>query len=159
MDNPKLFTDFPPIKTESWESVIKTDLRGADYNKKLIWKTQDGFPVKPYYRAEDLNNKSILNSEPGLFPFIRGNKTSSNNWDVRFIIEVNDPSESNKKALYFLNRGVSSLGFSFSSAFFLKTIPSRELVSKLFEGIFLDCIEIGIHAGIHSLDFLKLLSE
>ena len=47
----KLFTEFPPVTTEQWEEVINKDLKGADYDKKLVWKTQEGFSVRPYYRA------------------------------------------------------------------------------------------------------------
>ena len=50
----KLFTEFPPVSTAAWEEVITKDLKGADYEKKLVWKTYDGFSVRPYYRAEDL---------------------------------------------------------------------------------------------------------
>ena len=34
----KLFTEFPPVSTEQWEEVIKADLKGADYERKLVWK-------------------------------------------------------------------------------------------------------------------------
>jgi methylmalonyl-CoA mutase len=159
MNKDKLFTEFDPVSTEAWEAVIKSDLRGADYDKKLIWKNQEGFPIKPYYRAEDLTNKSILHSSPGIFSFLRGYKTTSNAWAVRFSIEVDDPAEANRKALYFLNRGVNSLEFTFKTEFFSKVKPGPELISVLFQGIFLDCIEISFNAGIHSLDFLKLYSE
>ena len=159
MEKQKLFADFPPVSTEAWEAVIKTDLRGADYDKKLVWKSQEGFPVKPYYRAENLTNKSINNSEPGVFPFLRGNKTSANNWEVRFIIEVDDPVAANKKALHFLNRGVTSIEFLFNAHFFAKSKPGKELISTLFEGIYLDCIEINFNAGQHSLELIKLFRE
>lgn len=47
----KLFTEFPPVPTEKWEEVITADLKGADYERKLVWKTGEGFNVRPYYRA------------------------------------------------------------------------------------------------------------
>jgi methylmalonyl-CoA mutase len=159
IDKQKLFNEFPPISTQEWESVIKSDLRGADYDKKLIWKSQEGFPIKPYYRAEDLANKSLFQSSPGVFPFLRGNKTNANNWEVRFSIEVADPAEANQKALYFLNRGVSSLEFSFKPGFFEKSKLNQELISSLFQGIYLDSIEISFDAGSHSLALLELFIE
>ena len=32
----KLFAEFPPVSTEQWEEVITKDLKGADYEKKLV---------------------------------------------------------------------------------------------------------------------------
>lgn len=52
--NEKLFSEFPPVSTKDWEAKIAVDLKGADYEKKLIWKTNEGIKVRPYYRAEDL---------------------------------------------------------------------------------------------------------
>jgi methylmalonyl-CoA mutase len=49
----KLFADFPPVSTADWEAAIAKDLKGRD-PKTLVWKTEDGIDVKPYYRAEDL---------------------------------------------------------------------------------------------------------
>ncbi|PKP25942.1 MAG: methylmalonyl-CoA mutase small subunit, partial [Bacteroidetes bacterium HGW-Bacteroidetes-22] len=84
----KLFNEFPPVSTEAWEKVITEDLKGADYAKKLIWKTDEGLSIKPYYRAEDLANIPYTKSQPGEFPFIRGNKTNNNDWFVRQDINV-----------------------------------------------------------------------
>ena len=44
----KLFTEFPPVPTEKWEEVITADLKGADYERKLVWRTGEGFNVRPY---------------------------------------------------------------------------------------------------------------
>jgi methylmalonyl-CoA mutase len=49
-----MWEEFPPISTEEWEAAIRKDLKGADYAKKLIWQTEEGIAVKPYYRREDL---------------------------------------------------------------------------------------------------------
>lgn len=52
-DELRLMQEFPPVPTEEWEAAIRADLKGADYDKKLVWRTEDGIDVKPYYRAED----------------------------------------------------------------------------------------------------------
>ena len=49
-----LFSEFEKVSTQEWEKVIEKDLKGADYAKKLIWKTEENFSVKPYYRNEDI---------------------------------------------------------------------------------------------------------
>ena len=75
----KLFTEFPPVSTEQWEEVIKADLKGADYERKLVWKTPEGFNVRPYYRAENLAGLKFLGSEAGVFPYVRGTR-AHNRW-------------------------------------------------------------------------------
>ena len=70
--NEKLFQQFPEVSTQEWEAVIMKDLKGADYSKRLIWQTDEGFNVRPYYRAEDLVDISYLDALPNEFPSTRG---------------------------------------------------------------------------------------
>jgi len=106
-----LFSEFPPVSTEQWEGKIHADLKGADYEKKLVWKTIDGINVKPYYRAEDLKKLQYLKGFPGASPFIRGQKIDNNDWDIHQNIESEDPQLANKAALDAINRGATSIGF------------------------------------------------
>jgi len=113
MDNQsKLFSEFPPIDTSEWEARILSDLKGAEYEKKLIWKTDEGFDVKPYYRAGDLEGLEYLNILPGEFPFVRGNKTKNNAWLIHQDIETADPEEANRLGLDAIAKGADSLGFN-----------------------------------------------
>ena len=107
----KLFSEFPPVTTEQWEEVINADLKGADYEKKLVWKTMEGFNVRPYYRAENLASIKYLGSAPGQFPYARGVK-DNNNWLVRQTIEVDSPKAANARALDALMKGADSISFA-----------------------------------------------
>ena len=109
-----LFAEFPPVSTQQWMDKVTADLKGADFNKKLVWKTNEGFDVQPFYRAENMDEVSFLNSLPGEFPFVRGTKKTNNEWLVRQSIAVTDLAEANKKALNYLMRGVDSLAFVFN---------------------------------------------
>ena len=76
--NPRLLDDFPPVPTEVWENAIQVDLKGADYNKKLLWKTDEGITVRPYFRREDTKNlEPHIEPIPGAFPFVRGRGSQS----------------------------------------------------------------------------------
>ena len=33
----KLFSDFSPVSTEQWMEKVTADLKGADFEKKLVW--------------------------------------------------------------------------------------------------------------------------
>ena len=110
MEDNKLFNEFPPIPTEKWEEVINKDLKGADYEKKLVWRTIEGFKVKPYYRAEDLDNLEYLDSNPNQAPFTRGKHADNNVWDIRQDIKADTLEAANALALEALNRGANSIG-------------------------------------------------
>ncbi len=78
-DNPKpldLSAEFPPVSTEAWEALIAADLKGADYEKRLVWKTEEGIAVKPYYRQEE---SAWSRPGSGQFPFTRG---VSQSWEI-----------------------------------------------------------------------------
>ena len=113
----KLFTEFPPVPTEKWEEVITADLKGADYERKLVWKTGEGFNVRPYYRAENLEGIKFLGSQAGEFPYVRGTR-AHNRWRVHQTVSVVCPKEANAEALKILNAGVDSLGFCIASEAF-----------------------------------------
>src|SRR3954447_2052801 len=76
-----LAEDFPPVPTSDWEAAIQKDLKGADYEKKLVWRTDEGIAVRPYYRRENLAGlEQQLLAAPGSFPFVRG---SGKPWETR----------------------------------------------------------------------------
>ena len=119
----RLFSNFPPVSTEEWKGKIVADLKGADFDKKLVWRTQEGFDVQAFYRWEDIKDLDQLNSLPGEFPYLRGTKKEANLWLVRQDLVVTDVKEANKKALFLLDRGVESLSFK---------IDEKDLSDHLF---------------------------
>ncbi|MCF8334822.1 MAG: acyl-CoA mutase large subunit family protein, partial [Bacteroidales bacterium] len=141
----KLFSEFSPVPTEKWEEQIQKDLKGADYRKKLIWNTPEGFEVKPYYRSEDLENLNYLDTYPGDHPFTRGNDTKRNNWRIRQEVPVNnnDIKQANKKALDILMKGIDSLGFVFRHDYH----PTTKEIERLMDNIYAEAVEINFING------------
>ena len=133
----KLFEEFSPTTTEQWVEKITTDLKGAPFDKKLVWRTNEGFNVYPFYRLENVKDLKTINSLPGEFPYLRGNKKKDNTWFVRQDIKVSDPAEANKKALDVLNRGVDSLMFSLGHA-----EVDEQFIETLLAGILPQCVEL-----------------
>ena len=133
----KLFAEFPPVSTEQWEAVITTDLKGADYERKLVWKTAEGFNLRPYYRAEDLEGVEFLGSQAGEFPYVRGTH-ACNNWLIHQTVNVECPKAANQEALALLNAGVNSLGFCLCGA----GEVNAEFVDTLLDGICIPAVEL-----------------
>lgn len=105
----KLFDMFSPVTTEEWKAKITADLKGADFDRKLVWRTNEGFNVQPFYRREDLAGLPAIDTMPGEFPYLRGTR-DNNEWLVRQAVVGDTPEELNNHALHILNRGVESLG-------------------------------------------------
>ncbi len=151
----KLFEDFPDVSTEQWEAVIEKDLKGADYNKKLVWKTAEGFAVKPYYRAEDLKNISWMGVFPNQFPYVRGNNDVQNTWLVRQDIVVNDVAEANRCALEAIARGANAIGFHLE----LDKAYTADQISSLLNGIDRNKVEINLFNNKYHLPLLEMMSK
>ncbi len=132
----KLFSEFAPATTQEWKDKAVADLKGADYEKKLVWKTNEGFSVQPFYRQEDIASLATTAALPGEFPYVRGNKKDNNEWLIRQNIEVADFAEANAKARQAIERGATSVCFSIKGK-----MLSAEGIATLLEGI-CTCVEL-----------------
>ena len=138
--NKRLFNDFEKISSKAWKQKIQVDLKGADYNDTLIWKSQEGIDVKPFYSIEDLN-QSVSNSCNRL----------SLNWNIGQTIFVNDTIQSNLKALDAINRGAEALLF---------IIPNKEVSFHiLFQNIDLDTVQLQIQFQFLDSVYIKKLNS
>lgn len=147
-----LFDQFPPVLTEEWRAKVEADLKGAPFEKKLVWRTNEGFNVQPMYRAEDIAGLKTTDSLPGEFPYVRGTRTD-NDWFARQDIIASSPEEANRIALDVLNKGVTSLGFSIKEA-------SEEELKTLLAGIKIDAVELNFNVcPKKALTFAALLVD
>ena len=149
----KLFSDFKAPTTQEWLDKIQVDLKGADFQKKLVWRTNEGFNVQPFYSREDLLKLKTPDALPGEFPFVRGNKKDNNTWFVRQNISCDDAKEANAKALDILNKGVDSLGFNIPSE-----KVSADYIDTLLKDICAECVELNFNTcKCKSLELADLL--
>ena len=149
----KLFSEFQAPTTQEWLDKIEVDLKGADFQKRLVWRTNEGFNVQPFYRREDLKDLKAVDSLPGEFPFVRGNKKDNNLWFVRQDIKVEDAKAANAKALDVLNKGVDSLGFQIPG----KDV-SKELIATLLDGILPQYVELNFKTcQSHCVELAEIL--
>ena len=150
----KLFSEFEPVSTEAWIAKITADLKGVPFEKKLVWKTGEGFNANPFYRLEDLEGLKTTTSLPGEFPYVRGTK-KDNNWYVRQNIEVECCKAANEKALDILNKGVTSLGFVIKG-----DDVNAENIATLLNGICPECVELNFNTCLCKAEaLLSILVE
>ena len=131
----KLFDQFAPVTPEEWRAKAEVDLKGADFEKKMVWRTNEGFNAQPLYRSVDIADLKQTKSLPGEFPYVRGTR-HNNDWKVRQNIDVDDVQAANAKALEILNKGINSIGFHMHGG----DVDLKELL----KGIDLPACEINI---------------
>jgi len=149
-----LFSEFPPVSTTQWEEKIQQDLKGADYEKKLVWRTAEGFKVKPYYRAEDLDGiKEMVSSLPGKFPFLRGTVSETNDWAICQDIESADPEVANRSAHIAVSRGATALMLNAA------TVADARSLAIMLDGLDLNMVTLNFNSSPDYPGLFNLLKD
>ncbi|MDX2431667.1 MAG: methylmalonyl-CoA mutase family protein [Bacteroides sp.] len=131
----QLFKDFPEISTEAWRNKIEADLKGADFNRKLVWKTDEGIPVQPYYRSEDLATLNYLEYAGSLKPV----SSTPNGWLIcQDISPGKDYKEANSRIKLALKGGAQAIRIQLDKV----NKPGIEMLEKLLDGVPLGETEI-----------------
>jgi len=89
-------TEFNEISSAAWKQKIQADLKGADYNDTLLWHTNDGITVKPFYHQDE-------NIQPA--------NVTSNPWNIAQYILVTNAAEANQTAIDAVQKGAEALVF------------------------------------------------
>lgn len=134
-----LFEEFPTASPKQWKQQIQFDLKGADYNEKLIWKSAEGIDVKPFYTREDLKNQG---------EFLQNNTSK---WRIAESIYVADAKKSNQRALEKIAKGCEALTF---------VLPSEDIsIEVLLKDIILDEIPVFFKCEFLSEKFITTVSK
>jgi methylmalonyl-CoA mutase len=103
-----LFDQFLATSATAWKQKIQVDLKGADYNETLLWKSDEGITVKPFYTKEDRKNSNELNQK---FDF-----------NISQSIFINDEKTANTIAVNALKKGANAIEFVIEKEFDYKTV-------------------------------------
>ena len=98
-----LFNLFEDVSAKAWKQKIQSDLKGADYNETLIWKSLEGIDVKPFYHSEDFKK----------LPEVSNAKAC--NWNICEVVNEETCLDANQKALHALSHGAESIRFVLKS--------------------------------------------
>ena len=155
----KLFEEFPPVPPGDWEKEITKDLKGKDISS-LDWKPYEGFTVKPFYTAGDMDGLEYLaDAAPGEFPYVRGVEGGKNPWRIDERITAPTPGEANKLALNAIANGADSLTFICDvTGGTISGIPVKAAsdMSKLLKKIPLEEVAVNFMAGDGAAGILAL---
>ncbi len=104
-----LFTEFNALSPQAWDERIRKDLRDAPYDS-LLWKTSEGFTVKPFYTRHDLPQNRA--ARPDDFPYVRTSKNRDNCWEnVQVFYVRKDANPFIEEAAQALAKGATGVHF------------------------------------------------
>ncbi|HBK84226.1 MAG TPA: methylmalonyl-CoA mutase, partial [Flavobacterium sp.] len=135
-DENKLFNDFKFVSSKMWKQKIQFELNGADYNENLIWESNDGIKVKPFYHFDQNIQNLPVTTEATKFKILQQ-------------IYVYNVEKSNAKALNTIQRGADSIKFTIEN----KTIS----IENLLQNLPLDKVVCFFNLAFLSIDFIKKL--
>jgi len=131
MQKKSLFDEFSHVSAKAWKQKIQYDLRGSEYNEKLVWESPESLKVKPFYHSEDRGGQKI----PRIYhPAI---------WHIGQEIFVANTKKSSERAHFLLQNGVESLLFVIPS----EKIIIEELLTKI------DISSVAVHFNLQFLSF------
>ncbi|MCC6713433.1 MAG: acyl-CoA mutase large subunit family protein [Candidatus Dadabacteria bacterium] len=156
----KLFEEFPPVPPPDWEREIARDLKGKDVST-LDWRPYEGFAVKPFYTADDMDDLEYLaDALPGEFPYVRGVEGGRNPWRIDERITAPTPAEANGLAREAIANGADSLTFVCEvrdGAIYGIPLRTASDMSKLLKEIPLEGTAVNFRAGDGAAAVLALL--
>lgn len=134
----KLFNEFDSVSAKQWKQKIQFDLKGADYNDTLVWKTNEDISVKPFYHADDFKDHP------------EASNIETTVWKICQSIFVADVKKSNQKAVDAIERGAESIKF---------IIPSETVsINDLLENINSESTSLYFELQFLSESFVKQLT-
>jgi methylmalonyl-CoA mutase len=134
-----LFDEFNKVSSKQWKQKIQFDLKGADYNDTLIWKSNEDISVKPFYHSDDFKELPEVSN------------TKATQFSICQSIFVADVKKSNKKANNAIKHGAESIQF---------IIPLESIsINELLKNINLEIVPIYFELQFLSESFIKQLSE
>ncbi|MFT5753850.1 MAG: methylmalonyl-CoA mutase [Flavobacterium sp.] len=137
MDN-NLFSEFQKTTSKQWKQQIQFELKGADFNEKLVWESSEGIKVKPFYHNDEDNLTNNVQTKVSEFKILQN-------------IYVHNVEKSNLKTTDSLKRGAESIRFTIEN----ETISLESLLKNLpFENI-----SYYFNLKFISIDFVKKLTE
>ncbi|PKQ43661.1 methylmalonyl-CoA mutase family protein [Confluentibacter flavum] len=129
-----LFSDFNPVTKQQWMDKVNIDLKGEDFNRKLVWKHLNGIDFQPFYSAEDTLEYLTNTGE---------NARVLVNYRT---IHVLSAESGNKQALKAINEGVTGVIFD---------LKENVSVTKLLNKININELAVSFILNENAIGFVK----
>lgn len=159
---------FDPPTLSDWRAAVDRDLKGADFDRKLVTRTAEGLSIQPLYTAADVDGLPEP-AAPGEAPYVRG-ATAAAGWQVRQEYTAADPETVRAELLDDLDRGAEGVSIRLDRAFRLGSpetanvgrdgvaIATAADLAAVLQGVDLRATHLSIDAGGNTLAGLAMLA-
>ncbi len=149
-----LASGFEPATYEVWRQLVEKELKGADFDKRLVASTADGLRINPLYtRADEL--KGAATATPGAAPFTRGTKAQPDGfgWQIHQRVSEPDPAAANKVILEELEGGANGVVLQIEGpGQFGVKIESGADMAAVLTGVYLEYAKVQLKGGLTGVD-------
>lgn len=132
-----LFEEFAEVSAKQWKQKIQYDLKGADYNEKLIWKSLEGINVKPFYHPDE--QQYYLKAHPPA------------SWTILEKIYVFSIEKSRKTVQHALAKGAEGI--------WLEIPDENQNLKPVFEPVDLEVVPLHVKTDFVSPSFAHKLNK
>lgn len=154
-----LAEQFEAPAEEAWMALVEKALKGADFEKRLVSKTDDGLRIDPLYTRKTAIG-ALQDMVPGEAPYTRGTKSKAEGagWDILGLVCEKDPGAANKAALADLEGGATGLMIQVAGpGQFGVAMSSASNAAELLAGVYVDYVSLNLRAGLNALPAAKAL--
>ena len=140
---------------KTWQTQVETDLKGADFQKRLVTQTYEGIAIAPLYNPLPGESKADVGGMPGSFPHTRGDEalsTSRTGWEIQQTYDLSAP-KLNQAILKDLSKGVSSVHLVASG-----DPSSLDNTKAALEGVHLNMASVYLSGGAHAEQSAQVLA-
>jgi methylmalonyl-CoA mutase len=144
-----LAAEFPPATRERWRKLVKSVLKGTNFEDRLQSRTADGLTIEPLYARA-----------PAAVPLAA---RPNGRWQVMARIEHPDPDASNSEALHELDSGANGLTLIPAGAIGAHEYglpPTAQALARALAGIHLDSrVAIELAFSPHATEWPEAISD
>lgn len=151
-DGGPLADGFEPADDARWRALVDKALKGADFDKRLVSRSDDGLALQPLYTRGDVITP-LQESAPGTAPFQRGFATHEDyarqfgGWDIRQRHGDDDPAAVNRAVLADLAGGVTSIDIQIAAPGQTGLPSDAAAFETALAGVDLNLCPLALHAG------------
>lgn len=144
---------FEPASHEQWLKLVDKVLKGGDFEKRLVARTEDGVGIAPLYTRQDALAGAGM-AKPGAAPFTRGTGRPRDQagWEIRQLHAEPDPSQANTAILEDLTGGVAAITLRMAAPGWSGLDYTQPSMERALDGVMLGMCPVHLRAGEYTPD-------